>query len=553
MKALICAINTKYIHSSLAPWYLKAAFENDCSDGSECEIIETTINETEDEILKQILEKEFDLIGFSTYIWNVNIVISLCKKIKETRNVEILLGGPEVSYNAREILEKHSYIDYVISGEGERPFAELCAGKSCDEIQGLCYKTGGDVVIKPPFNSCVEPPSPYTKEYFERLNGRIAYIETSRGCPYKCAFCLSGRCDGVKFFDLEVAKKNIVLLANSGAKTVKFIDRTFNADKKRAKELFKFIIACSEDKIVPEEVTFHFEIEGDILDDETIEILSKARVGLVQVEIGLQSFNEKTLHAINRKAQTQRLTDNVKRLLESQNIHVHIDLIAGLPYEDFNSFAESFNKALSLKPHMLQLGFLKLLHGADLRNEAKEFSIEFDSIPPYEVRSTSWISSYELNQLRTLEDFFDRFYNSQRFARTVEYIWKNVDSPFDFYLQCANFVKENQKEKSLDEFSKIVYDYLCSIKGFDKNIVRDVMAMDRLATNRTGSLPQFLKISSSTLKERLNMLERNPATRRKKGIKRAATFLKSENALVYVDYDFKNLVTNEYKILKTII
>ena len=546
MKALICALNTKFVHSSLAPWYLKASVDKHVPN-IQCDVYESTINESEEKILTEILEKDYDLIGFSTYIWNVKMVLSLCGKIKKIKDTKIVLGGPEVSYNIERLFAENNCFDYIISGEGEVPFAELCANKSPKLIDGLCYRENGKVVVKAPCVSSEEPASPYTEEYFASLNGRIAYIETSRGCPYHCAFCLSGRCGTVRFFDVENAKRNIISLAKGGVKTIKFVDRTFNADKERAREIFSYIID-NYGKEIPTGVCFHFELEGDILDKETIELLSQAPRGSIQVEVGLQSFNENTLRAINRKSKTERLCENVKSLLSHENIHVHIDLIAGLPYEDYKSFSKSFNKALSLRPHMLQFGFLKLLYGSDLREKADEFFYDYDENPPYEIKSTKWLTSDELKSMHTTEDFFDRFYNSGRFLRTVDYICELFDDPFDLFKGLGEYVKLNEKEHSLDEFTRLIFDYLLDDKRIDPSMLRDCMALDRLASNRMGNLPEFLKIHSPKLKEYLNFLEENPKTKKKSGVKRAITLLKTKKAAVYVDYEEKNPVTGQYNL-----
>ncbi len=548
VRVLICALNSKFIHSSLAPWYLKASAKKHC-DNVECEIYETTINESKDKIVDEILQKNVELVAFSVYIWNASFVMEISREIKAQKNVKILFGGPEVSYNAKQVLSEHGHVDYIISGEGELPFAMLCAGAPLEDISGLCYRGEKELVIKPPHISCDDPPSPYTEEYLRSLNGRISYIETSRGCPYRCAFCLSGRCGGVRFFDLDEAKRNILLLANSGTKTVKFIDRTFNADKKRANEIFKFIIEKSKFEI-PKGVCFHFEIEGNILDDEIIDTLSNARAGLFQMEIGLQSFNKETLSKINRKTNTSRLKINVQRLLELGNIHIHLDLIAGLPCEDLKSFSQGFNEAISLGTHVVQLGFLKLLHGSKLREKSNEYGLNFDIAPPYEVRFTPWISESELEKLHIVEDIFDRLYNSGRFSRTVRYIHSLVENAFGFYLDCGMYVENNEKTRTLDEFSELVYKFTLKMARVDPFVLRDCMAQDRLATNRMGVLPEFLKVKSPKIKEILVFLDQDPSTRRKKGIKRSATILKSEKSFVYVDYDVKNLVTNEYKVTK---
>ena len=547
MKVLICALNTKYIHSSLAPWYLKAGIEKYSRD-SVCEVYESTINEKQETVIENIISKQADMIGFSAYIWNITELLSISERIKEKYpNVKILFGGPEVSYNAKEILENNPSIDFIISGEGEEPIAKLCDGELLSKIEGLCYREENKIIEKPPYISKNDPPCPYSDDYFKNLEGRISYIETSRGCPYRCAFCLSGRCGGVRFFDLEEAKKNILLLANSGTKTVKFIDRTFNADRKRAKNIFSFIIDNYGENI-PGSVCFHFEIEGEIIDDETVELLSKAPLGAIQIEIGLQSFNEKTLEYINRRTDIPKLTENIKKLIAIGNIHVHIDLIAGLPFEDLKSFQNSFNMALSLKPHMLQFGFLKLLHGADMREDEDRYPCEYSKTPPYEVLSTPHLTNDDLKLMHSVEDVFDKMYNSGRFVRTAEYIAKSSENPFKTYTGFAEFLKNKEKNNTLDAFTLLMYEYFSELDFINADLLRDNMALDRLSSNRMGMLPDFLKHRSSEIKKALNALEKNESTKRKQCVKRAATFLKTEKIFVYVDYENKNPVTSQYQI-----
>ena len=335
----------------------------------------------------------------------------------------IILGGPEVSYNPKEVLETSGWCDFVISGEGEYPFALLCDALRTGEsfhIPGLCYRSGEDIIVNEPYVSDSEPPSPYCEEFFASLKGRIAYLETSRGCPYSCAFCLSGRCGSVRFFDIERAKREMLLLAKSGTQTVKLVDRTFNANKARAKELWRFVIS-EHGRGIPENVCFHFEIAGDILDDESIEILNSAPKGSIQLEIGMQSFNEKTLAYINRKTNTAKLIENIKKLLAPQNHHIHIDLIAGLPFEDMESFKNSFNIGYELRSNMLQLGFLKMLKGSRIREEAQKWGYKFKSKSPYEIMENNFISFDELIKLKFIEELFEKYYPDQ--AEMVKGFW----------------------------------------------------------------------------------------------------------------------------------
>ena len=545
MKAVLCAINSKFVHSSLSVWYLSAAiFE---ALGEAPAVLEHTINEDEDVIYKDIVNSNPDVVMFSTYIWNKTVVSSLAKRLKEEIGVTVILGGPEVSYNQEEILTSYPFVDYVISGEGEEPTKMFMLGVPPEKISGFSYKTAGGVVVNPPQPCEKDPPNPYTQEYFERLNGRMAYIETSRGCPYHCAFCLSGRCSGVRFFDTEESKRRILLLANSGTQTVKFIDRTFNADRKRARELFSFMIDNYGVQI-PKNVRFHFEIEGELIDEGTVEVLRKAPKGLFQFEIGLQSFNQNTLRAINRRCDADLLCNNVRKILELENIHVHIDLIVGLPYEDMNSLEISFNRAHSLSPHMLQIGFLKLLYGTELRGREEELKLEFTDTPPYQIISTPWLSNGEMYKLKGLGDVFEKMYNSKRFGSTCVYLSSKFISPFQMYMGLSEYVKEQKIPNTLDCFTEAIYKYFSAFEFVNEDELRDCLAIDRLATNRMGTLPEFLKIHSPKIKTTLNELEKNPQTRSSKGVKRAATLLSAENKLVYVDYRDRDLVTERFAV-----
>lgn len=546
MKTLICAINSKYIHSSLAPWYLQASVKQNV-ELAECAVYETTINVKIEKIIDDLNSFEFDIIGFSTYIWNLDNVLKIAKAVKETKKCVVVLGGPEVSYNAKEVLEENGFVDCIISGEGEESFAKLVGGEDFDKISGLCYRDGDNVIVKEPAVLQSSPPNPYSKEYIDCLNGRIAYIETSRGCPFGCAFCLSGRCGGVRFFDIEEAKGNIIKLANSGTKTIKFIDRTFNANRRRADELFEFIIDNFGEKSGGS-VCFHFEIEGELIDDTTISILKKAPRGLLQFEIGIQSFNPLTLEAINRKTNVSKLVENIKKIVALENIEVHIDLIAGLTYENIASFEKSFNLAFSLRPNMLQLGFLKLLHGADMRTNGTKYPCKYSERAPYEVISTPWMSEKELANLHLLEDVFEKAYNSGRFKRTLEYVFTTIENPFNAFMGLADYVGKNQVKNTLNDFSRAMLEYFSKYDMVDKATLRDKMVVDRLSTCYMGELPEFLKIHSPLIKKVLIDLDKDPKTRRNKGVKRSATLLSNQKILVYADYDIDNKVEKTFKI-----
>lgn len=554
MKTVICSINSKYIHSSLAPWCLLSGVRAFSKTQPEIKVLEGTINEDGNKIFDRIIFENPEAVAFCTYIWNIKTVRLLINKLKAYNSeLTVILGGPEVSYNADEILSKNVNVDYIISGEGEKSFAYLIDSLSADSdvscIDGLCYRKDGKIIISQPCILNEEPPSPYCEEYFESLNGRIAYLETSRGCPYSCSFCLSGRCGTARFFNIKRAKREILLLANSGAKTVKLVDRTFNANKMRAKELFSFVINNYGDKI-PKGICFHFEIAGDILDSETIQILNSAPPGSIQLEIGLQSFNPKTLEYINRKTDTQKLKENILSLTEKNNIHIHIDLIAGLPYEDKTSFIDSFNTAFSLNPNMLQLGFLKLLYGAPMREESDKFPCEYSAEPPYEIISTPWLCEEDIKELKLLEDALERVKNSSRFRRTLEYVFKTVKiTPYRFFKQFSLYLTDKKLNNiHIDLYSRYLFEFICCFSEISQSVLRDKMVCDRLAVNFSGTLPAFLRVYDKDYKKYRNALNAAVPKNKDNSHKRGFAVLYSENCVVYSDYLSFDPVIKEYDL-----
>lgn len=556
LNVVISTLNSQYIHSSLAPWCLLTGIKSYCNEEVFACVCEGTINEKIEDVANRILEKSPQVLGCCCYIWNITEIYRLIELVKNALpEIVIILGGPEVSYNADAVLENHQNVDYILSGEGEKPFAlflnALSHKAKLEGIPGLCYRNNGDIIVSQPHLSKEEPPSPYTPEYFEALNGRISYLETSRGCPYSCAFCLSGRCGNARFFDIDHAKKDLLVLANSGTQTVKLVDRTFNANRKRAFALFQYILE-NYGKTIPNGVCFHFEIAGDILDEETINLLATVPVGAMQLEIGLQSFHPDTLESIQRKTNITLLKNNIKKLIHTGNIHIHIDLIAGLPQEDLESFAKSFNTAYLLKPNMLQLGFLKLLHGAPMREKSDDFPCEYSKNPPYEVLSTPWMTSEELIVVHKIEDALERLYNSGRFRRTLDYLIFDCEyEPFELFFLFGTYASEKgTRNLSLDAYTTLVYDFFSTQQRVDSLLLRDVMVCDRLSTIATGLLPDILRIKDPLLREIKKALNSNPLTRQPMGVKRGMSILYSENCAVYVDYQEKNPITGEYTLVK---
>ena len=544
-KAVICALNSKYIHSSLAPWCIYTACKKDFPDEFDVKVIEGTINEKTEDICQRILAENADFIGFSCYIWNIARVLEVAEKLKKS-HITIALGGPEVSYCQADILADNPFVDYVISGEGEVAVPKLISALSHNEttdIEGVSYRRDGEIIISDgAFIDFQSTASPYCKEYFEALKGRIAYIESSRGCPFSCAFCLSGRCGKVRFLPLDRVKNEMLLLSEMGAKTIKFVDRTFNCNPKRALEILTFI-KDEYGRKIPEDVCFHCEIAADILTEELFEVISSLPVGAVQFEVGIQSFNEETLRKISRKTDVSLVEKNVRRLLSFGNCHVHIDLIAGLPLEGYDSFVEGFNRAYDIGAHMLQLGFLKVLHGSPMGEDKENYPCVYSSKPPYEVVSTPWISEADLNNLRVCENELERLYNSGRFPRTLEYMTEKMP-PFDLFIGFGEYLKSKGEKGSiaLDKYVCLAYEYFSMVRGVDKIRLRDLMILDRISTNNSDIFPSALRVDDERLKKLRHTLN-------EKGKVKSVAILYSENKVAYCDYSHKkNPVTGQWDI-----
>lgn len=543
--AALCALNAKYVHSSLAPWCLLAGIKAYAPELGAA-VVEGTVNEPEDAVLARILALSPDAVTFSCYLWNITQTLALAARVKAALpRAAIVLGGPEVSYNAGEVLAANPQVDDILSGEGEQSLPALlralAAGETPRDIPGLCTRAAQSA-------PCVLPgrvPSPYGPEYLAALGGRIAYLETSRGCPFSCAFCLSGRCGKPRYFPLDEAYQNILTLANSGARTIKFIDRTFNADPAHANAILRFIVR-QYGAGIPAGTRFHFELAGDILRGDTIELLRQLPAGAAQLEIGMQSFCEETLAAVRRKTDTARLQANIRRLVSFGNLHIHIDLIAGLPREDLAAFAQSFNTGYALKADMLQLGFLKLLHGAAMREEPQAYPCEFSPAPPYEVTRTPWLSEADLALLHRTEDALERVCNSGRFLRTAAYLLAATGlAPFDFYTALGRAAAPlGTHHVKLDDYTAFLYAWGRAQPGVDAALLRDAMVCDRLETNATGRLPACLHVADPALGRAVRALA--TLVPPQPGVRRGVALLYGARQAAFVDYTQKNPVTGRY-------
>lgn len=511
MKFLLVGINAKYIHSNPAIFSLKAYAEDRLELGdNQIEICEYTINQLTDDILTDIYRKQADVVMFSTYIWNVEMVMKIVRELKLIAPfLHIWLGGPEVSYNYEKRLGENDLTGIII-GEGEETTRELidCYLKTDEsnnkgiiseknelllnrlkEVKGIAFN-GREGLIKTEDRECLDFSTiPFPYKNLEDFEDRIVYYETSRGCPFKCAYCLSSVEKSLRLRSMELVKEELTFFLEHKVPQVKFIDRTFNCNRQRTLELLNFI--KENDNGI---TNFHFEIAGDILTDEECEILNSLRTGLVQLEIGVQSTNPETLKAINRTTDMDRLATNVSRLINKDNIHVHLDLIAGLPYEGYESFVKSFNDVYAFHPHELQLGFLKMLSGAPIGQRIEEDEIKYRQYPPYEVLSTKYISFDEIITLKQVEEVLEIYYNSRQFKNTILWLESLEKSPFEMYLNIARFYEEAGYFKMQSSRAKR-YDYLLDYvktKYPDKaEACIEYMTLDYYLREKAKSRPDF--------------------------------------------------------------
>lgn len=458
------------------------------------DIKEFSINDIVENILEGIIEEKPDVVAFSCYIWNMEFVNRLAELIKLVDpNIEILYGGPEVSYEGKEFLENHEG-EYVIVGEGEKTFREFVLYKlgegKIEDIKGLNYKRDGKVFENPkrPEMDMNELVFPYT--YEEDINNKIVYYEASRGCPFKCKYCLSSVMHGVRFLDVERVKKELKYFMERGLKLVKFVDRTFNCNREYTVELLKYL---SEQDT---ETRFHFEVAADLLTEEQIEILNNAPKGRFQLEVGVQTTNNEVLHNINRYITYENIKEKVLKVAAGKNVMQHLDLIAGLPGEDLESFKKSFNDVHAIRPDEIQLGFLKLLKGSSMREEAEKWGIVYSPYAPYEIIRSKDISYEELLLLKKVEAMVDKYYNSCKFNNVIKFFLNIYEKPFDFYYDLAMFFEEKGNfKRSIGnvEYYKILLDfYLEKIGGEDEGLFKEVLKFDYLCFNKKRWLPDFL-------------------------------------------------------------
>ena len=496
MKILLTTLNSKFIHTCLSIRYLKSY----CKDKFPGIYIEEyTINQNTDYIAREIYKQSPDIVAFSSYIWNMTETLEIAEILKTVNpNIIIILGGPEVTYNGEEVLRDNSFIDYIIFGEGEETLKHLLSTiedkGDFKLVEGIIYKEKEKICINAPrplIQDLDSISSPFDDD-IETFKNKIAYFESSRGCPFNCQFCLSSSIKGVRFFSLERAKSDLKKLIDIGVDQIKFVDRTFNAKKGYAMEIMNFIREQNTKGI-----NFHFEVTAHLVDDEMLVFLENVEEGLFQFEVGVQSTNAQTLEAIDRTTDFEKLSRVVNRINSFKNIHLHLDLIAGLPYENYESFRNSFNDVYALNPHKLQLGFLKVLRGSGLWDKTDEYGFKFIDVAPYEILETAYISYGEISRLKDLEDMVEKYGNEWYFKNTIDYIIKHYfETPFDFFEGFASYWESKEYHKvshSRRALYEKLYEFIAETLDIDKLLVANLIKYDFLLNNKTATLPEFLR------------------------------------------------------------
>ena len=495
MKVLLVAMDSKYIHTNIAIRYLQKSC---VVEGINIIIKEFTINQKEEYILDEIITTDSDLICFSCYIWNIEYINKIASILSQTNNhIKILYGGPEVSYNTGKILEEKQFIDYIIFGEGEVTFNEFLnefikVEKDFKSIKGLAFRNDKEVVenVKRDLINDLDIINyPYNEN--ETFKDKIIYYESSRGCPFECSFCMSSIEKKVRYFSIDRVKQDLLLLLKTNANQIKFVDRTFNTDWRRSVEIMDFIVQNNINNM-----TIHLEITVDIIKEPFLKYISTLPVNMFQFEIGVQSLNEKTLVEINRHMNFENFYKNTVSIINYKNVHIHLDLIAGLPEDPYSSFKQSFDSIYKLGADKIQLGFLKLLKGTKIYRDRDKHGIRYRSYAPYEVICTNNISLKEILKLKNIEELVEKYYNEKYFEKSLNYIHKEVfsESFFSFYESFSDYWKHNNlysTQHNRKKLYNILHDYMINIDKLSNEFIC-ALKYDYISNNRNEELPEYL-------------------------------------------------------------
>ena len=539
MKILLAACNAKYIHSNLAVYNLRAYAEDYRKN---IILKEYTINQQKDEILRDIYLEKPDVICFSCYIWNISFVKEIAEDLKKILPDSVFwAGGPEVSFDAEDFLKKNPGFFGVMVGEGEETFRELCRfyvdkKGSLEEIPGIAFGFG-EKIRHNGWREIMDLSNvPFAYEDMEDFRNKIVYYESSRGCPFSCSYCLSSVDKKLRFRNFDLVKKELQFFIDRKVPQVKFVDRTFNCKHSHAMEIWKYIL--EHDNGI---TNFHFEISADLLKEEELSLMEKMRPGLIQLEIGVQSTNPETIKAIRRTMDFKKLSEIVDRIHCFENIHQHLDLIAGLPYENYESFRNSFNQVYALKPEQLQLGFLKVLKGSLMKEMAEEYGIIHKEKEPYEVLSTKWLSYGEILKLKTVESMVEVYYNSGQFQNILNYMESFFEDAFSLYEELGKFYEEkgyHSISHSRMRRYEILLEFLEQRQEISREKAVDAMLLDLYLRENLKSRPSF----APSQKPYEKMVWEY---RREKKIPKTAHIEVFQNGdIVLFDYETRNPLTN---------
>lgn len=564
MKVLLTAINAKYIHSNLAVYSLKSyasAYEQDIS------IAEYTINQGIDDILADIYRQVPEVLCFSSYVWNIVYVKQLITEVKKILpRVHIWLGGPEVSYNAVDFLENCPQAEGVMRGEGEETFLELMnyyskALHSLEDIKGIVYRRrrgSGDrsSIVENPWR----PPAdmnkiPFVYNDMERFQNKIIYYESSRGCPFSCSYCLSSIDKSLRFRDLELVKKELQVFIDAEVPQVKFVDRTFNCRHEHAMGIWSYIAQHDKGK-----TNFHFEVAADLLNEEEMRLMESMRPGLIQLEIGVQSTNPDTIKEIRRVMEFDEVKNCVSRIHACGNIHQHLDLIAGLPYEDYQSFRQSFNHVYALRPEQLQLGFLKVLKGSYMYEKAGEYQLQYQERPPFEVLSTKWLSYGDIIRLKGIEEMVEVYYNSGQFNNTLHLLEKSFTDAFSMYEELARYYEENNlniiSHSRITRY-EVLFNFVAERDEKNKEEYRKLLIIDLYLRDNVKNRPAFAGEPAITKEETAQFYDKEAAAYHylkgyeeynKRQIRKMTHLEKVGEKLALFDYKNRDVLTNQARV-----
>lgn len=565
MRILLAAINAKYIHSNLAVYSLKSYAGSRLPD-VEIQICEYTINQQIDRILADLYEKKPDMLCFSCYIWNITCVREVLAEVKKVLpEVKIWLGGPEVSYNAVAFLKKYPQVDGIMKGEGEQTFLELLQAlrenTSLTEILGITWRREDGEIENHPWRPAISLDEvPFVYQDMELFSHRIIYYESSRGCPFSCSYCLSSIDKCLRFRSLEKVLPELQFFLDQKVPQVKFVDRTFNVNHEHTMAVWRYL--TEHDNGI---TNFHFEISADLLREEEIDLIAKMRPGLIQLEIGVQSTNPNTIREIGRTMNFPKVASAVARVKACQNTHQHLDLIAGLPFEDYESFRKSFDDVYALRPEQLQLGFLKVLKGSRMYEQAQQYGVVWQERPPFEVLKTNWLSYGEVLALKRVEEMVEVYYNSGQFACTLPKLEKRFQSPFRMFEALAEYYRGRhllEVNHARAARYEILLSFVREIAPEEEELYRELMTFDFYLRENAKSRPEFCGEPSVRKEEAAVFYDREAQERiyledyegyDKKQLRKMTHLERKEGTVYLFDYRHRNPYTGQARIQEVTI